>query len=257
MFNTKDGRSFYNAIASVVLVAWACRIVRYFLDLNLFAEDMRLIGATFRGVQYMVLIYAAIVVSSFVVFALARLRQSCKTSIGRKLCDFAFFAYYATMHVVEFVAHRPFDLSLPMTYAYLNLFTFKYWKILHIYMTYDRDTENERKRTLTFQHYLQVMLLPVLLFKWEYPRSERSWLRVLWLFTEAMVIYVTVTFLGTSFWWTYMANYGKVPLSASWLIEAWVYAYALSVVMTFSVHYATMHSLLGSWSELARFADRR
>lgn len=254
MFNkSKDARTLYYVIASFIVVAGGLRIVRHRFDRELFDEDTRLLWGTFQNVQYVPLLYVMVLLTTLIPFVIAKQRQNCDGWAIRRLCDFLFFVFVAAMHLVALVIHQPFELSRAMRFAYMCTFIITYQKILMMYKTCANDT-----RKLTFSHFALFMALPIIVFKWEYPRTKsRNWSRIAMLSVEFVVVLIVIAFVTTKFWMTQMADWGLRPLSITWMCEALTYAYVTSAVLTFGLNYAVLQCWQGIWAELTQFADRR
>lgn len=239
-------------IANVLIL----QSVRYSLDRELFDEHFRVAMTVFKGAHLVPLLYVTVAATSIVPFSLIKLHQTCARSRIQLLCNWCYVIYFCAFFVLIAVLQLSTDLSIAMKMVYYAVCIQVIAKLSHMTLECNRDRNAGRK--LTAKHMAYFLLCPVLVFKFEYPRTKsRSYLRIARLFVE---FWVTIAFslcLIISFWRTTLSNYGTVPLTVSYVTQAMLYGVVVAPILFFAMHYALLHCWFVMWAEITQFADQR
>ncbi|XP_047020979.1 sterol O-acyltransferase 2 [Helicoverpa zea] len=110
----------------------------------------------------------------------------------------------------------------------------------------------------TFKHYVYFMFSPTLLYRDQYPRTNKiRWGVVAFHLSEVAAIIFYNCFLWERFIMPYWSDYGKErTVEAGYLVRG-MFACVLPGVISFLCgFYCVLHAWLNAWSEMLKFGDR-
>lgn len=111
---------------------------------------------------------------------------------------------------------------------------------------------------LTLRHFFYFLVAPTLVFKLEYPRSDkRDYVKIVKALGEFFAVIFLCFYALFTFWRENLSDFGKQPLTLNWLAKVLCNSIPYGVLGVFALNYGVMHSWLNFLAETLCFADKR
>lgn len=119
-------------------------------------------------------------------------------------------------------------------------------------------TTKEKGKKITIDHFIYYLFAPTLVFRTEYPKTEKVDMnRVLYFLIQFLLVVILDFYTIPPFVMCNFSEYGKGPYGVSTYIYNIFLGCMMGVLTLFSIWYGILHCWSNLWAEMLQFADRR
>ncbi|XP_039312308.1 sterol O-acyltransferase 1 isoform X2 [Solenopsis invicta] len=273
LFEIPHIRSIYNLFMVTLIILFFSTIASDIMEYGMVRAGTNTLQIGFAKFPTCIYIWVLMQTSTlgvyvaFTLWANQRLRFLPKSFI-RKFCDYGWLSAFILYQVVFFIIpvtiiikeNLSIGCSLIIIAEQIRM-VMKSWAFVRSaaprYLSYEPNSETSRPSGPKFSQYLYFLFAPTLLYRDEYPRTDRiRWTVVFWNFAEVGLTIFYLAFILECLIAPIYHVFGTQYLDQKWFVKNIIEACIPGILNFVIGHYLLLHAWMNAWAEMLRFADR-
>ena len=244
-------------VLAMVLLLGLFTLVNYALDPVRLSHDFGLFADLSRNFLPTLTVWFLMMASSYIAFHFTQTyNRDEKAALENVAWKYLMYQAAVLLLPMPYLLYADISITLRLAFAMEQV---RFIMKMHAFVAeVTWMTTKEKVRDVTFSHLLYFLFAPTLVFRVQYPRTEKIvWSRAIALASQFLLVLFVAFITIPSYLQQLFSAYGTSAFTPASYVKAWLHSSLLAVEIIFVVWFGILHVWQNLFAELLTFADRK